>query len=134
MPNTAGHVGMQNSWCVVEHELYHAAQETDAFGAPKFNRSTGRRVFTIRGHELEEFVGVVRRYGADAAGVRGIVDADGRRGANTHDRRDKAEGGDDYQGGTGERSVASEGLTVHGVLSITPAERPLDLWSPRQDG
>ncbi|MHC2419731.1 hypothetical protein ACVMB2_003641 [Sinorhizobium meliloti] len=60
---------------LVEHELYHAAQETDAFGAPKFGRSTGRPVFTIRGHDVEEFVGVVRRYGANAAGVRAIVDA-----------------------------------------------------------
>ncbi|MDW9680673.1 putative metallopeptidase [Sinorhizobium meliloti] len=63
---------------LIEHELYHAAQETDAFGAPKFSRSTGRPVFTIRGHDVEEFVGVVRRYGADAAGVRAIVDAANR--------------------------------------------------------
>lgn len=63
---------------LVEHELYHAAQETDAFGAPKFSRSTGRPVFTIRGHDVEEFVGVVRRYGADAAGIRAIVDAANR--------------------------------------------------------
>ncbi|NRP70767.1 hypothetical protein ILFOPFJJ_01649 [Ensifer psoraleae] len=60
---------------LVEHELYHAAQETDAFGAPKFSKSTGRPIFTIRGHDVEEFVGVVRRYGADAAGVRAMVDA-----------------------------------------------------------
>ncbi|RVJ93092.1 putative metallopeptidase [Sinorhizobium meliloti] len=63
---------------LVEHELYHAAQETDAFGAPKFSRSTGAPVFTIRGHDVEEFVGVVRRYGADAAGIRAIVDAANR--------------------------------------------------------
>ncbi|MQV46648.1 putative metallopeptidase [Sinorhizobium medicae] len=63
---------------LVEHELYHSAQETDAFGAPKFSPSTGLPVFTIRGHDVEEFVGVVRRYGADAAGVRAIVDAANR--------------------------------------------------------
>ncbi|ASJ61546.1 hypothetical protein SMB554_20520 (plasmid) [Sinorhizobium meliloti] len=63
---------------LVEHELNHAAQATDAFGAPKFSRSTGRPVFTIRGHDGEEFVGVVRRYGADAAGIRAIVDAANR--------------------------------------------------------
>ncbi|WP_410176759.1 putative metallopeptidase [Sinorhizobium medicae] len=40
--------------------------------------STGRPVFTIRGHDVEDFVGVVRRYGADAAGVRAIVDAANR--------------------------------------------------------
>ncbi|MDK1388633.1 putative metallopeptidase [Sinorhizobium sp. 8-89] len=54
---------------LVEHELYHAAQDVDAFSAPKFSKATGRPVFTIRGHDVEEFVGVVRRYGADAAAV-----------------------------------------------------------------
>ncbi|MHA4731196.1 putative metallopeptidase [Ensifer adhaerens] len=63
---------------LVEHELYHAAQDVDAFGAPKFSKSTGRPVFVIRGHDVEEFVGVVRRYGADAAGVRAMVDAANR--------------------------------------------------------
>jgi len=29
---------------LIEHELNHAAQETDAFGSPKFSRSTGRPV------------------------------------------------------------------------------------------
>ncbi|MQU78407.1 hypothetical protein FB009_109180 [Sinorhizobium medicae] len=69
------HCGDAEFMALVEHELYHAAQDTDAFGAPKFSRSTGRPVFTIRGHDVEEFVGVVRRYGADAAGVRALVDA-----------------------------------------------------------
>lgn len=72
------HCGDAEFMALVEHELYHAAQDTDAFGAPKFSRSTGRPVFTIRGHDVEEFVGVVRRYGADAAGIRGIVDAANR--------------------------------------------------------
>jgi hypothetical protein len=64
---------------LVEHELYHAAQETDDFGGPKFNRNTGLPVFTIRGHDVEQFVGVVRRYGADASGVRAMVDAANRK-------------------------------------------------------
>ncbi|OBP71006.1 hypothetical protein BAE42_07690 [Mesorhizobium loti] len=59
---------------LVEHELYHCGQERDMFGAPKFRKS-GLPVFAIRGHDVEEFVGVVRRYGADAAGVREMVDA-----------------------------------------------------------
>lgn len=63
---------------LVEHELYHAAQDVDSFGAPKFNSMTGRPVFTIRGHDVEQFIGVVRRYGADAAGVRELVDAASR--------------------------------------------------------
>ena len=48
---------------LIEHELYHCAQARDAYGCPKFNRLTGRPIFTIRGHDVEEFVGVVRRYG-----------------------------------------------------------------------
>lgn len=63
---------------LVEHELYHAAQDVDSFGAPKFNRSTGEPVYVVRGHDVEQFVGVVRRYGADAAGVREMVDAANR--------------------------------------------------------
>lgn len=59
---------------LVEHELYHAAQDVDVFGAPKFRRD-GSPAFVIRGHDVEEFVGVVRRYGADASGVREMIDA-----------------------------------------------------------
>lgn len=59
---------------LVEHELYHAAQDVDVFGAPKFRRD-GSPAFVIRGHDVEEFVGVVRRYGADASGVREMADA-----------------------------------------------------------
>jgi len=55
--------------------------ERDAFGAPKFKKSTGLPSFTLRGHDVEEFVGVVRRYGAAAAGVQAMIDAaaEGRR-------------------------------------------------------
>lgn len=59
---------------LVEHELYHCGQERDGFGAPKF-RQSGLPAFTVRGHDVEEFVGVVRRYGADASGVRDLVEA-----------------------------------------------------------
>jgi hypothetical protein len=63
-------------WCaLVEHELLHAAQDTDQFGAPKFSASTGRPVFGIRGHDVQEFTSIVRRYGADAAHVREFVEA-----------------------------------------------------------
>jgi hypothetical protein len=57
-------------WCaVVEHELYHCAQAVDAFGAPRFNMQTGAPIFAIKGHDVEEFVGVVERYGVgNAAG------------------------------------------------------------------
>lgn len=59
---------------VIEHELYHCAQERDEFGAPKFRKS-GLPAFAMRGHDIEEFVGVVRRYGAAAAGVQDLIDA-----------------------------------------------------------
>lgn len=52
---------------LIEHELYHCGQEIDQYGAPKFSRSTGLPVYAIRGHDVEEFVGVVRRYGVGAA-------------------------------------------------------------------
>ena len=59
---------------LVEHELYHCGQERDIYGLPKFTRF-GTPKFTMRGHDVEEFVGVVRRYGADAAGVSAMVEA-----------------------------------------------------------
>ncbi|WP_369916529.1 putative metallopeptidase [Xanthomonas sp. NCPPB 3005] len=65
-------------WCaLVEHELYHIAQEADAFGAPRF-RKDGTAVLTMRGHDVEEFVGVVRRYGAGAEVQRLVAAANGR--------------------------------------------------------
>lgn len=48
---------------LVEHELYHIAQATDQYGAPKFTQE-GLPKLQMRGHDIEEFVGVVRRYGA----------------------------------------------------------------------
>lgn len=63
------------SFCaLVEHELYHCAQKRDQYGMPAFNKE-GLPVFAIRGHDVEEFVGVVARYGASAAGVTGMVEA-----------------------------------------------------------
>ncbi|MBY0258555.1 putative metallopeptidase [Methylobacterium sp.] len=52
---------------IVEHELYHAGQAKDRWGAPRFSKTTGEPVFEIRGHDVEEFVGVVARYGAGHA-------------------------------------------------------------------
>lgn len=66
---------------LVEHELYHCGQEVDEFGSPKFKQS-GEPSFTMRGHDVEQFVGVVERYGAAAAGVAEMVNA-----ANSHHGR-----------------------------------------------
>lgn len=49
---------------LVEHELYHLAQAKDDFGSPVFGKD-GRPKFCMRGHDVEEFVGVVARYGAN---------------------------------------------------------------------
>lgn len=62
---------------LLEHELYHISQATDDFGAPKFNKETGQPVLKLRGHDVEEFVGVVRRYGA-SRDVQELVDAANR--------------------------------------------------------
>jgi hypothetical protein len=59
---------------LVEHELYHAGQARDIYGLPKFRRD-GSPAYALRGHDVEEFVGVVRRYGAEAAGVSALMDA-----------------------------------------------------------
>lgn len=47
---------------LVEHELYHIGQAIDAYGAPAFD-GLGRPKLRIVGHDVEEFVGVVARYG-----------------------------------------------------------------------
>ncbi|MCP1120096.1 putative metallopeptidase [Robbsia andropogonis] len=50
-------------WCaLVEHELYHIAHRQDEFGAPAFTKD-GLPKLGIRGHDVNEFVGVVERYG-----------------------------------------------------------------------
>lgn len=65
------------SFCaIIEHELYHCGQAIDEYGSPKF-RKDGTPVFTIRQHDVEEFVGVVERYGVGAleTGVSRMVEA-----------------------------------------------------------
>lgn len=59
---------------LLEHELYHCAQAKDAFGCPKFNLQTGFPIFAMRGHDVEEFIEVVRRYGC-SENVRRLVEA-----------------------------------------------------------
>lgn len=47
---------------LVEHELYHIAQATDQYGAPKFTQEGLPKLY-LRGHDVSEFVSVVERYG-----------------------------------------------------------------------
>ena len=58
---------------LVEHELFHIAHSTDKYGAPAFTED-GMPKLKMRGHDVEEFVGVVRRYGASPE-VQELVDA-----------------------------------------------------------
>lgn len=60
---------------LIEHELFHCGQREDAFGVPMFSKLTGQPIWGMRGHDVEEFTGVVRRYGAQAAGVSEFVRA-----------------------------------------------------------
>lgn len=60
---------------LVEHELYHAGQAKDEFGSPKFSRQTGRPEWAMRSHDVEEFLGVVERYGATSADLARMVTA-----------------------------------------------------------
>lgn len=46
---------------LVEHELYHVGQVQGAFG-PEWKKDGSPKV-AIRGHDVEEFIGVVKRYG-----------------------------------------------------------------------
>lgn len=47
---------------LVEHELYHLGHKLDDFGQPAYDKE-GNPKLSIRGHDVEEFVGIVRRYG-----------------------------------------------------------------------
>lgn len=70
----AAHCGDAEFCALTEHELTHMGQERDAFGLPKFTRA-GRPVFGIRGHDLEEFTSIARRYGAVTPEMRAMKDA-----------------------------------------------------------
>lgn len=50
---------------VIDHELYHCGQQKRQ-GFPRF-RKDGHPMYAIVGHDVEEFVGIVRRYGTGPA-------------------------------------------------------------------
>jgi len=54
---------------LVEHELYHISHKTDMFGDPAFTKD-GKPALEITSHDVEEFFGVVRRYGGDEAVIK----------------------------------------------------------------
>ncbi|PWF25045.1 putative metallopeptidase [Corticimicrobacter populi] len=61
---------------LVEHELMHIGQQMDEFESPKFDKE-GRPKLYMRGHDVEEFIGVVERYGA-SRDVQRMIDAASR--------------------------------------------------------
>lgn len=64
-----------NEFCaLVEHELYHIGHGKDEFGQLRFQRESGEPVLALRSHDVEEFFGVVRRYGPSPA-VKQLVEA-----------------------------------------------------------
>lgn len=50
-------------YALIEHELFHIAQKTDQYGLPQWDDETGKPKIKIQGHDVEEFIGVVSRYG-----------------------------------------------------------------------
>ena len=72
----AAAVSEMDDWqlcALIEHECYHMAQKTDEFGEPMFHKETGQPLWTMRGHSVEEFTGVVRRYGATSPDLADMV-------------------------------------------------------------
>lgn len=67
------------SFCaLVEHELYHCSYKQDEYGSPIFMDESGKPQWSLRMHDVEEFVGVVARYGMVSPDVRRIVEAANR--------------------------------------------------------
>lgn len=50
---------------LIEHELYHIGVERGEDGDPIISEMTGLPKHYLAGHDVEEFVGVVKRWGAD---------------------------------------------------------------------
>lgn len=68
----ASGIGDAEFCALVDHELCHCAQALGEGGMPSFNKSTGRPNFGIKGHDVEEFVSVIRRFGIEAGGERAV--------------------------------------------------------------
>ncbi|UUT22144.1 putative metallopeptidase [Pseudomonas sp. T8] len=50
---------------LIEHELYHLAHAKDKYGQPAFTKE-GAPKLEMRGHDVNEFVAIVERYGVGA--------------------------------------------------------------------
>lgn len=63
---------------LIFHETCHMGQKKDGFGCPMFKRDTGEPIWCIDGHDVEEFVKVVARYGAWNPEVQALIAASRR--------------------------------------------------------
>lgn len=59
---------------LIEHELYHCRHKRNRYGDKAFTMD-GLPKWMIAPHDVEEFVGVVERYGAEATRVKEFVEA-----------------------------------------------------------
>ncbi|MDM1019686.1 putative metallopeptidase [Acinetobacter sp. VNK23] len=59
---------------LIDHELYHIGVERDTDGEPILSDNTGLPKHYLAGHDVEEFVGVVKRWGA-SENVKRLVEA-----------------------------------------------------------
>jgi hypothetical protein len=59
---------------LIEHELYHIGVERDEDGEMLFSSSTGLPKHYLAGHDVEEFIGVVKRWGPSKS-VKRLVEA-----------------------------------------------------------
>lgn len=50
---------------LIEHELYHIGVERDGDGEPIYSDHTGLPKHYLASHDVEEFIGVVKRWGAN---------------------------------------------------------------------
>ena len=66
--------GARDREILVYHELMHCGQKVDQYGEPKFTRE-GLPCWAILGHDVEEFVAVVRRYGAHSGDIQRFIEA-----------------------------------------------------------
>ena len=65
-------------WCaLVDHELYHCAQQLDRYGSPRWMGPVP--VWGIRGHDVEQHLGVTERWGLVTESERKMVDLASRR-------------------------------------------------------
>jgi hypothetical protein len=70
-----GSAGVRAREILMFHEMSHCGQKRDQYGTPKFQRESGEPVWSIIGHDIEEFNAVVARYGEHDESVRAFIAA-----------------------------------------------------------